>query len=67
MQNDDQLGVRTERRTFDLWPAAGRMLGLSRSATYAAAKRGDIPTLRIGGRILVPIAALERLIEGCKG
>jgi excisionase family DNA binding protein len=53
-----------ERRTLDLWPDVGQALGLSRGATYAAAKRGDIPTLRIGGRILVPRTALERLIEG---
>jgi excisionase family DNA binding protein len=52
----------TERLTFDLWPEVGQMLGLSRPSTYAAAKRGEIPTLRIGGRILVPRAALKRLL-----
>jgi excisionase family DNA binding protein len=52
-----------ERRTLNLWPEAGRMLGLSRPAVYAAAKRGDIPTIKIGGRILVPRAALERLLD----
>ena len=53
-----------ERRTLDLWPDVGRMLGLSRPSTYAAAKNGQIPTIRIGGRILVPRAALERLLDG---
>jgi excisionase family DNA binding protein len=52
-----------ERRTLDLWPDVGRMLGLSRPSTYAAAKNGQIPTIRIGGRILVPRAALERLLD----
>lgn len=53
-----------ERRTINLWPHAGQILGLSRGSTYAAAKRGEIPTIRIGGRILVPRTALERLVEG---
>jgi excisionase family DNA binding protein len=57
----------TQRRTYDLWPTVGQMLGLSRGATYNAAKLGDIPTIRIGGRILVPRTALERLIEGPAG
>jgi len=48
--------------TLNLWPATGRLLGLSRQATYDAANRGDIPTIRIGRRILVPTAALARLL-----
>ena len=42
---------------------AGRVLGLGRAAAYEAARRGQIPTLRIGKRVLVPIRALERLLE----
>ncbi len=42
--------VRTaERRTLDLWPETGSILGLSRPSTYAGAKPGDIPTIKIGG------------------
>jgi Helix-turn-helix domain len=45
-------------------PVAGReYFDLSRGASYAAAKRGLIPTIRIGGRIRVPIIALERMLE----
>ena len=41
-------------------PEAGRMyFGLCRNAAYAAAKRGDIPTIRIGKLLRVPIRALE--------
>ena len=54
----------SDRATLDLWPAAARLLGISRTTVYAAARRGDIPTLRIGRRILVPRAALERLLAG---
>ena len=42
-------------------PEAGRLLGLSRSSAYEAVKRGDIPSVRIAGRILVPLTRLEEL------
>ena len=43
-------------------PAAGRILGLGRSAAYDAARRGDLPTLRIGRRLVVPRARLAELL-----
>ena len=46
-----------------LWPEAVRALGLSRNATYDAAKRGEIPTVRFGKLIKVPTAALRRMLE----
>ncbi len=52
-----------QRETYDLWPETGQKLGLCRNATYEAARRGDIPTIRIGGRILVPKVAFDRLLE----
>ena len=45
-------------------PQAAQMLGIGRSAAYEAARTGQIPTLRIGRRLVVPIKALERLLEG---
>lgn len=53
--------------TFDLVlkvlepiPEAGKAaFNLSRWASYEAAKRGDIPTIKVGKLKLVPIAALE--------
>ncbi len=45
-----------------LWPDIGRALNLGRSATYAAAARGDIPTVRIGGRVLGMVPALLRML-----
>ena len=44
-------------------PEAGRLLGLSRNAAYEAAKRGDIPTLRIGRLLLVPKGPFHRMVE----
>lgn len=40
-------------------PDAGRLFfGLARNAAYDAAKNGDIQTIRVGGRIVVPVAPL---------
>jgi hypothetical protein len=45
-------------------PNAGRKyFDLGRGAAYAAAARGDIPTIRIGRKLRVPIIAIERLLE----
>ncbi len=45
-------------------PDAGReYFGLSRNAAYAAAKRGDIPTIKIGKLLRVPIRALEQKLD----
>lgn len=45
-------------------PEAGAMLGLSRNASYAAAKRGDIPTIKIGKLLRVPKAAFDQMLAG---
>ena len=45
-------------------PAAGKLLAdLSRTASYAAAKRGDCPTIRIGRLLRVPRRALEQMLD----
>ena len=45
-------------------PDAGRIyFGLSRNTSYRAAERGDIPTIRIGRLLRVPIAALEEILQ----
>lgn len=41
---------------------AATLLGISRSFAYEAVQRADIPSMRIGRRILVPKAALERFL-----
>ena len=45
---------KTDRLTYKLWPEFGRLIGLGRTATYLAAQRGEIPTYRIGGVVVVP-------------
>ncbi len=45
-------------------PVAGRVyFNLGRNASYEAAHRGDIPTLRIGRKLVVPIRAIERKLD----
>ncbi len=44
-------------------PEAGASIGLGRSASYEAAKRGDIPTFRFGGRLIVPIKKFRKRFE----
>lgn len=51
-----------ERKTITI-PAAGQSLGISRNAAYEAARRGEIPTIRIGRLLLVPKVAFERMLE----
>jgi len=38
---------------------AARALGISRTKTYAMARSGELPTLRIGRAVRVPIAELR--------
>jgi excisionase family DNA binding protein len=38
------------------------VLGIGRSSAYDAATSGQIPTLRIGRRILIPVPALRRML-----
>jgi excisionase family DNA binding protein len=45
-------------------PQAGKLLGLTKNAAYVAAKRGDLPTIRIGKLIRVPKAALHAMLDG---
>lgn len=42
-------------------PEAGALIGLGRNSSYAAAKAGEIPTIEINGRLLVPKAPFHRL------
>jgi Helix-turn-helix domain len=43
-------------------PDAGRRLGLGRNASYEAARRGELPVLRFGRKLVVPRIAFERML-----
>jgi excisionase family DNA binding protein len=38
-------------------------LGISRSSAYDCVRTGDLPALRLGGRIIVPIQAIDQMLE----
>ena len=45
-------------------PEAGkRYFNLSRGASYAAAERGDIPTIRVGRLLRVPVRVMESRLD----
>jgi excisionase family DNA binding protein len=54
-----------ERRTCTVKEAA-KTLGISIPSAYEAARTGELPTIKFGKRILVPLVALERKLEGVK-
>lgn len=43
---------------------AAKRLGIGRNQAYEAAHKGQIPVIKIGKRLLVPLAALERMLNG---
>jgi excisionase family DNA binding protein len=51
----------TDRDTITV-KEASQILGLGRSAAYDAVKRKEIPSLNIGGRILIPVAPLKQML-----
>jgi excisionase family DNA binding protein len=60
---DTNPNATPERRARSIDEAA-KILGISRGGAYLAAKRGELPVLKIGKRLVVPDAALERLLGG---
>ena len=63
---DPQLNRRPKEGERLVWDAVQvqRLLQLSRGAVYKALSTGEIPSLRIGRRILIPAARLEAIIAG---
>jgi hypothetical protein len=53
-----------ERKTISVPEAGKEYFDLGRNASYEAARRGEIPTIKIGRLLRVPVVALERkLVE----
>jgi excisionase family DNA binding protein len=42
---------------------AGELLGIARSTAYDAVRAGEIPSIRFGRKIVVPTAALRRMLR----
>jgi hypothetical protein len=59
---NDELEKLLSAPTADV-PEVGRICyGLSRNGSYAAAGRGEIPTIKVGRLLKVPTATLRRTL-----
>jgi excisionase family DNA binding protein len=62
-ERDDAGRFGVERLTVTV-AQAGVMLGISRTSAYERVRRGEIPTVRLGRRLLVPKTRLLAMLEG---
>jgi len=53
--DDERLAIAVEE--------AAHLLGISRSLAYELCARGELPTIRLGRRLVVPKRALVEMIE----
>jgi excisionase family DNA binding protein len=53
----------TERLAYTVTEAAA-LLGIGRTHAYALAKAGDLPTVTLGRRVVVPKARLDAMLAG---
>ena len=54
--------MKTEKRTCSVEEAA-EMVGISRSKAYECVRDGTLPSIRFGRRIVVPIGALNQMLD----
>ena len=60
MQLKDAIKEIQTRPTVPLWPHVGLALSLSRGSVYAAARRNEIETIKVGHAIRAITAPLHR-------
>ena len=51
-----------DRLTYSVEEAA-LLLGISRNSCYEAVRKGEIPTIRLGRRLLIPRSRLEAMLD----
>lgn len=50
------------RATINIWPELASLLGCGRDAAYIAVRSGQIPSIAVGARRLIPVGALLRTL-----
>ena len=55
-----------ERKTFTVAETAA-IVGVGRSTLYEHVKRGDIPCIRVGRRVVIPREVVEAALAGRNG
>lgn len=64
MPNDNSNPSATHKpRTMSVPEAGLEYFGIGKNASYEAAKRGEIPTIRVGGLLRALPAVLDRMME----
>lgn len=56
-------GNAVESVLVTIWPDAGKALGLGRSKMFELVEKGEIVSVRVGRRRLIPAAALHAYAE----
>ena len=55
-----------ERFTLSV-PEAAKLLGIGKNLAYEAVQRGEIPSIKVGRRLLIPRVALEQMLAEANG
>jgi excisionase family DNA binding protein len=65
VQNMEERNEGThESLVWNVWPDVGKRLNLSKTTTWKMIHTGQIPSIRLGKRYVVPKAALEKVLAG---
>jgi excisionase family DNA binding protein len=56
--------LETQERLTVSVPEAAQMLGISERHGYDMVREGQLPALRLGNRIVVPVQQLQKMLEG---
>jgi hypothetical protein len=63
MANEPGKAAMELAKTLSVPEAGRRYFDLGKNASYDAARRGELPVIRIGSRLRVPVMAIERMLE----
>ncbi len=51
-----------ERQTYTV-PEVAKILGIGRNTAYESCRNGEIATIKIGGRVLIPRSVIDDLLS----
>ena len=57
------MGAMSKAKTLSVPEAGKAYFDLGRKASYAAASRGELPVIRIGRKLRVPVSLLEKMLK----
>jgi hypothetical protein len=61
MDKKREVSEKNEPLTLSI-PDAGALAGLAKNGSYAAARRGEIPVIKFGGKRRVPAVRWKRIL-----